>query len=176
MNEHLRIQTITTADVNNGSGFRVTVWVAGCTHNCLECHNAWLQNYMLGKPVAEVKEKIFDVLSNPNIDGITFSGGDPLDQSAAALEELADLLNEIRKRFPEKTIWMYTGCVYEDIVSIYIYKDILKHTNVLVDGLYDKTLRNITLPFRGSSNQRIIDVQMSLQKHKCCIINDDKFK
>jgi anaerobic ribonucleoside-triphosphate reductase activating protein len=176
MNEHLRIQTITTADVNNGTGFRVTVWVSGCTHRCPECHNAWLQNYMLGKPMPEVKKKIFDTLSNHNIDGITFSGGDPLDQSVAALQELANLLGEIHEKFPQKTIWMYTGCVYEDVVAIFIYKNILKYVDVLVDGLYDKTLRDITLPFRGSSNQRIIDVQKSLEKNKCCIIDDSTFK
>lgn len=173
MNEHLNIQSITTADVNNGTGFRVTVWVAGCTHNCPECHNAWLQNYRLGKPVSEVKEKIFTELSNPNIDGITFSGGDPLDQSPAALAELVDLLKEIREHFPEKTVWVYTGCIYETII---IYKDILKYVDVLIDGLYDKTLRDITLPFRGSSNQRIIDVQQSLRKKRCCVIDDEMFK
>lgn len=174
--EGLRIQSITKFDVNNGLGFRATVWVSGCKHHCPECQNEWLQNYKLGTPLSNVKDKIFDVLSLPNIDGVTFSGGDPLDQNTIALKQLEHLLEEIKEVYPSKSIWVYTGNIFEDMINHEFMKGIFKYIDVLIDGLYEKENRDITLPYRGSSNQRIIDVQKSLIAKKTIVIPDEEFK
>lgn len=172
----LHISSITTCDINNGLGFRVTVWVSGCTHKCPGCQNEWLQKYKQGKPLSEVKDKIFETLSNPNIDGITFSGGDPLDQNTIAWQQLQELMKEIKSRFPKKSIWVYTGNFFEFMINHEFMKGIFKYIDVLVDGLYDEGKRDITLPYRGSSNQRIIDVQASIKSKKVVVIPDETFK
>ena len=172
----LHISSITSPDVNNGIGFRVTVWISGCNHKCLGCQNQWLQNYKQGKSLLEVRQLIMDILDDPNIDGITFSGGDPLYQNSIALEQLAKLLEDIKEQFPNKNIWVYTGFKYENLIYKDIYKNILKYIDVLVDGKYDESLRDITLPYRGSSNQRVIDVQSSIKYKYIVTIKDNVFK
>jgi anaerobic ribonucleoside-triphosphate reductase activating protein len=172
----LHIQSITTFDVNNGLGFRTTVWVSGCKHHCPECQNEWLQNYKLGKPLSEVKDKIFEVLADVNIDGITFSGGDPLDQNNIAWEQLESLLKEIKEKYPNKDIWVYTGNYFEDMINHAFMGSIFNYIDVLVDGLYENDKRDITLPYRGSSNQRIVDVQASIKTKKTITISDETFK
>lgn len=174
--EGLHISSITTCDINNGLGFRVTVWVSGCTHKCPGCQNEWLQKYKQGKPLSEVKDKIFEALSDLNIDGITFSGGDPLDQNTIAWEQLSELMKEIKTRYPKKSIWVYTGNFFEDMVNHPFMNSIFNYIDVLVDGLYDEDKRDITLPYRGSSNQRIIDVQTSIKTKKVIVILDETFK
>jgi anaerobic ribonucleoside-triphosphate reductase activating protein len=172
----LHIQSITTFDVNNGLGFRTTVWVSGCKHHCPECQNEWLQSYKLGKPLSEVKDKIFEVLADVNIDGITFSGGDPLDQNNIAWEQLESLLKEIKEKYPNKDIWVYTGNYFEDMINHAFMGSIFNYIDVLVDGLYENDKRDITLPYRGSSNQRIVDVQASIKTKKTITISDETFK
>lgn len=174
--EGLHIASITTCDINNGLGFRMTVWVSGCNHHCEGCQNKWLQKYKQGKPLSEVKEKIFEALNDDRIDGITFSGGDPLDQNTIAWEQLQELMMEIRKRYPKKSIWVYTGNLFEDMISHPFMKDIFNYVDVLVDGLYEQDKRDITLSYRGSSNQRVIDVQASIKARKAIIIPDETFK
>jgi anaerobic ribonucleoside-triphosphate reductase activating protein len=172
---------VTGPDINNGPGFRVTIWVSGCTHACPGCQNKHTWKYGQGHKLDDMvpyhltcKEKILNLIGDEHIDGVTISGGDPLDQSAQALKELAKFLSNIKKRYPKKSIWLYTGYLIEDLNN-YPYKEVIKNCDVIIDGPYVKEKRNITIPFRGSTNQRIIDVQKSFKENKICIIDDSEF-
>lgn len=178
---NLHIMAVTGPDINNGPGFRVTIWVSGCTHACPGCQNKHTWKYGQGHKLDDMvpyhitcKEKILNLIGDKHIDGVTISGGDPLDQSAQALKELAKFLSNIKKRYPEKSIWLYTGYLIEDLKN-YPYKEVIKNCDVIIDGPYVKEKRNITIPFRGSTNQRIIDVQKSFKENKICIIDDSEF-
>ena len=178
---NLHIMAVTGPDINNGPGFRVTIWVSGCTHACPGCQNNHTWKYGQGHKLDDMvpyhitcKEKILNLIGDKHIDGVTISGGDPLDQSAQALKELAKFLSNIKKRYPEKSIWLYTGYLIEDLKN-YPYKEVIKNCDVIIDGPYVKEKRNITIPFRGSTNQRIIDVQKSFKENKICTIDDSEF-
>ena len=178
----LHIIAVTGPDINNGPGFRVTIWVSGCTHACPGCQNKHTWKYSQGHKLDDMvpytnityKDKILNLIGDEHIDGVTISGGDPLDQSVQALEELAKFLSNIKKRYPEKSIWLYTGYFIEDLNN-YPYKEVIKNCDVIIDGPYVKEKRNITIPFRGSTNQRIIDVQKSFKENKICTIDDSEF-
>ena len=182
---NLHIIAVTGPDINNGPGFRVTIWVSGCTHACPGCQNKHTWKYGQGHKLDDVipytnityKDKILNLIGDEHIDGVTISGGDPLDQSVQPLEELAKFLSNIKKRYPEKSIWLYTGYFIEDLKN-YPYKEakeVIKNCDVIIDGRYVKEKRNITIPFRGSTNQRIIDVQKSFKENKICTIDDSEF-
>ena len=150
----MRFVAITQADVNNGNGCRTTLWAAGCNHHCPGCHNSWTWDYNQGKNWVDIKDRLYKNLSKPYIKGLTLSGGDPLDQSPDDLEDLIYILSTIRKDFPDKDIWLYTGYVYEDLNDL--QRKVLENVDVLIDGPYIQEQRDITLPFRGSKNQRIL--------------------
>ena len=152
----MKILNITSPDVNNGTGFRVTLWVAGCSHHCRGCHNPESWDYNQGKSLREVRKDLFDRLDKSYIQGLTLSGGDPLAQSRKSLLELYFLLRRIKKKFPNKDIWIYSGYTHEEILQDKFKKLVLSQCDVLVDGLYKYALRDTSLPFRGGSNQRII--------------------
>ena len=178
----LHIIAVTGPDINNGAGFRVTIWVSGCTHACPGCQNKHTWKYAKGHKLDDMvpytnityKDKILNLIGDEHIDGVTISGGDPLDQSVQALEELAKFLSNIKKRYPEKSIWLYTGYFIEDLKN-YPHKEIIKNCDVIIDGPYVKEKRNITIPFRGSTNQSIIDVKKSFEENKIYIIDDSEF-
>ena len=178
----LHIIAVTGPDINNGPGFRVTIWVSGCTHACPGCQNKHTWKYDHGHKLDDMvpytnityKDKILNLIGDEHIDGVTISGGDPLDQSVQALEELAKFLSNIKKRYPEKSIWLYTGYFIEDFNN-YPHKEVIKNCDAIIDGPYVKEKRNITIPFRGSTNQRIIDVQKSFEENKICTIDDSEF-
>lgn len=154
----LRILDITAPDINNGNGVRVTLWVAGCTHHCKGCHNAWTWDFNQGKNyrdnIKEIHDKLENWLSRDYVEGLTISGGDPLCQDDEALIDLGDIIQWVQNIF-NKNVWMYTGYVYEDLKGR--QKEIADLCNVLVDGPYKEELRDIAhCPFRGSSNQRIL--------------------
>ena len=174
----MKVANITTCDINNGPGIRTTIWVSGCNHKCPSCHNPELQNYDFGKHKL-LSQEIFDTVSKElnkdYIDGITFSGGDPLDQNHRSLRELRTFLYYIKKHWPNKNIWIYTGGTYEILDKITIINQLFEYVDVLVDGLFILEKRDITLPFRGSSNQRIIDIQNSRKQNKTIILEDNLF-
>lgn len=169
---------ITKNDIANGSGVRVTLWVSGCSLHCKGCHNPQTWDFNAGKPFDEVaKQELFNALGKPYIQGITFSGGHPLAEQNC--QEVLALIAEIHLLFPEKDIWCYTGYTFEEICEQYCNERIyglfggdIKYTNwewleyvdVLVDGPYIEEQRDITLPFRGSKNQRLIDVKETLKQ------------
>ncbi|MBQ7065736.1 MAG: anaerobic ribonucleoside-triphosphate reductase activating protein [Lachnospiraceae bacterium] len=155
----MRYHNITKDDMLNGDGLRVVLWVAGCSHCCKECHNPITWDPNGGLPVDDkVKEEIFQQLNKPYISGITFSGGDPL--HAANRLEVRNLMEEIKAKYPDKTIWLYTGDTWEKI----LHYPLLQFVDVLVDGEFKVELKDVNLMWKGSKNQRVIDVQKSLQQ------------
>lgn len=154
---------IDKCSISNGIGIRTVLWVSGCDHHCKGCHNPETWDCNSGKPFDEsAKAELFENLSKPYIDGITYSGGDPLHW--ANYSDIISLAKEIRERFPDKTQWLYTGYTFECLTQYNDSRDnIFDYIDVLVDGEYVEEARDITLPFRGSSNQRLIDVDKSKQ-------------
>ena len=172
MNYH----NIKTDDMLNGDGLRVTCWVSGCSIGCFNCYNPQTWDFNSGIPFTEetMQELLYD-LSKPYIKGLTLSGGHPLDPHN--LPEVYKIVKRVRMVFPNKDIWLYTGYTWEQIIEKdKIYEDhevnspspldVVKLCDVLVDGAYVDELRDISLAFRGSSNQRIIDVPKSLEQNK----------
>ena len=157
----MRYHNITTDDMLNGDGLRTVLWVAGCTHCCKECQNPITWDVNGGVPFDEAaKQELFEKLNHDYISGITFSGGDPL--HPLNREPVTALAKEINKTFPDKTIWLYTGFLWEDLQN----EEILKYIDVLVDGEFMVDLLDTKLKWCGSSNQRIIDVPASLDAGK----------
>lgn len=172
MNYH----NITYPDMNNGDGLRVVLWLSGCSHHCKNCQNPQTWNPDSGIPFDKNAEKeLLKELSKDYISGITFSGGDPLHENN--LKGVSDLILLVRKNFPNKTIWLYTGYTWEQIMNpvvtdnfnperdkvLQTRKQIVEQCDILVDGRYVNELRDITLEWRGSSNQRVISVKKSLR-------------
>ena len=152
----MRFHDITTCDVNNGEGFRVTLWVAGCTHHCQGCQNPETWDFKGGQPFGkEAHDYLFSELSKPYIQGVTFSGGDPL----CSAGEVTALAKEIKEKLPGKDIWLYTGFTIEQIEANDKLKQILPYVDVIVDGEYVKAIRDETLADRSSRNQRIISIK-----------------
>ena len=148
-------------DVANGEGIRVTLFVSGCTHRCKGCFNEIAWDFDAGKPFTEeTMEMLFEALSPSWISGLTLLGGEPMEPDNQ--RALLPFLKEVRKRFPAKTIWCFTGCVYErDLLSpsrwrTEVTDEMLECIDVLVDGPFVEDLKDISLVFRGSSNQRIL--------------------
>lgn len=171
----MRILSITSPDLSNGLGCRATIWVSGCTHKCPGCHNPHTWDYNIGADlsdidnVIEILSSIKDQLDKPYIDGITLSGGDPLDQNDDSLRQLLSLVKAIKDDYPNKTIWIYSGDIFENLIKNELKLQILGYCDILVDGPFIQSQQKVGLPFRGSDNQRIIDLHSTL-KHKSKII------
>lgn len=187
-------------DVCNGEGLRVVLWLSGCSHKCRGCQNPQTWETNNGIPFDEsAKEELFRELDKDHISGLTLTGGDPLFEGN--LDSVLDLVTEVNKRYnttpnrirlssPQKSIWIYSGFVWENIFDktlenimddgvpglslieecertiqmTNMRKKIISQCNILIDGRYIESQRDISLPYRGSSNQRLIDIQQSLQK------------
>lgn len=155
----MRYHNITKDDMLNGDGLRVVLWVAGCSHCCKGCQNplTWdPEGGLLFDDAA--KREIFEQLSQSYISGITFSGGDPMHEANRL--DVRNLMAEIKEKYPQKTIWMYTGDVWENIYQ----NPMMQYVNVLVDGEFEIDKLDAKLLWKGSSNQRVIDVQASLKQ------------
>lgn len=155
----MRYHNITKDDMLNGDGLRVVLWVAGCSHCCRDCQNPVTWDPYGGVLFDDAaRQEIFEQLEKPYISGITFSGGDPL--HTANRLAVRELMREIREKYPDKTIWLYTGDTWEDIR----HYTLMQYVDVLVDGEFMAELKNTKLRWRGSANQRVIDVQASLRQ------------
>lgn len=153
----MRYHNITKDDMLNGEGLRAVLWVAGCSHNCKECHNPDTWDIRGGIPFDKAaREELFELLERPYISGVTLSGGDPLHPQNR--EEIGILVSEICSRYPNKTIWLYTGYCWEAICDL----PFMKKVDVVVDGEFVEALKDNKLHWKGSANQRVIDVQPSL--------------
>ena len=159
MSEDYNVLTITYPDVENGLGCRVTIWSSGCTHHCPGCHNQHTWKYDVGSRLLDVRERIFSEVNKPFIKGITLSGGDPMDQSFSALQQLEIFIDDFKNEFPDKDIWVYAGDTFEELIISPIKRRILKKCDVLVDGRFIKEQYDPDLAFRGSANQRIINLK-----------------
>ena len=182
MNYH----NITYPDMNNGDGLRVVLWLSGCSHRCFNCQNPQTWDINSGIPFDEsAKKELFRELDKDYISGLTLTGGDPLFESN--LDGVLDLVNEIRLSFPNKSIWIYSGYQWQNIfmneedepfehekefMLMAKRQAILKQCDVMVDGRYIDSQRDITLKWRGSSNQRVISVQKSLIQNKLVLYCD----
>lgn len=154
-------------DIADGEGVRTTLFVSGCTNRCEGCFQPETWDFSYGEPFTkEVEDKILESLEPYYVDGLTLLGGEPFEPSNQ--EDLLPFLRRVRERYPEKDIWCFTGFVLEEDLC----KGGRKHTlctdemlsliDILVDGPYIKELHNITLQFRGSENQRVIDMKKTL--------------
>ena len=153
--------------IANGPGVRVVVWCQGCSIHCPGCHNkcTWDPNdgeYITQSDIID----IFEELKKPWVKGITFSGGHPLEDYN--IEGVIELASNIKEKFPEKDIWLYTGLKLnlDDFNNNSSLSTCLKLCDVIVDGPYKQEQRNINLPYRGSNNQRLIDVNETLKNNK----------
>lgn len=172
----MRYHNITKADMLNGEGLRVVLWVSGCSHQCPGCHNAITWDPMNGLEFEnDAKNEIFAELEQSWCDGLTLSGGDPL--FLGNRKVVADLVEEVKKKFPDKTIWLYTGYSYEELLkekeNDAFLNTILKHIDVLLDGKFVLKLANEKIHYVGSSNQEIIDVPRSLKENKKILYIDN---
>lgn len=155
----MRYHNITKDDMLNGDGLRVVLWVAGCAHCCKECHNPVTWDPYGGLEFDEAaKQEIFEQLDKDYIAGVTLSGGDPL--HSANRMDIRDLACEIKEKYPDKTIWLYTGDVWEQV----LHDPLMQYIDVLVDGEFMVEKKDARLRWKGSSNQRVIDVQKTIRQ------------
>ena len=168
--------TIKDCDIANGPGVRVSLFVSGCTHHCKGCFNEVAWDFDYGTPfTVETEEKILVMLAPNYVKGITLLGGEPFEpQNQPAL---VALLEKIRAKYPAKSIWAFSGYLFENMLAGKVGdKDtcikFLKLLDVLVDGPFVESKKNLMLRFRGSENQRIIDVPASLEKNAVVLWED----
>lgn len=164
---------IKNVDIANGEGIRVSLFVSGCTHHCKNCFNKETWDFGFGKPFTrEVEDSILEMLSSDYIDGLSLLGGEPFEPQNQRV--LLPFLKRIKKELPNKSVWCYTGYLFDDELlsesraRCEFTDEMLSLIDVLVDGEFVQELYNIALAFRGSENQRVIDVQKSLETGKVC--------
>lgn len=156
-------------DIANGSGVRVSLFVSGCRNHCKNCFQPETWDFQYGQPYTEETEKhIIESLSHPYIQGLTLLGGEPLEPENQ--EVLIRLLRKVKAEYPEKDVWCYTGYTLEQALQdgspcrCAVTDELLSLIDTLVDGRYEDELRDISLKFRGSSNQRLIDMKKEREK------------
>ena len=155
----IRVLDIIEDTMVDGTGLRTSIYCAGCAHHCPGCHNPQSWDFGAGRLMST--EEIMDIIKADPFADVTFSGGDPMYQ-ADGFAELATAI----KRDTDKTIWCYTGFTFEELLADETKHRLLSLIDVLVDGPFVLSLRNLDLPFRGSSNQRIIDVPQSMRERR----------
>ena len=155
----MRYANITYPDINNGPGFRISIFFQGCSLRCKGCFNSEIWNFKGGKEFTdETKELIYSLLDKPYIEGITLLGGEPFDQPS---KELFSFIKNIKDKFPNKTIWAYTGYTFEYLQeNIFKFYPFTNYIDTIVDGQFIEELKDPSLDFRGSSNQRIITLHV----------------
>ena len=168
---------IITSDVANGTGCRTSLFVSGCTHHCEGCFNKMTWDFNFGQVFTkEVEDKIIESLKPDYISGLTILGGEPME--TVNQKALKPFIERVREAYPQKSIWIYSGYTWEELTDKENKRchsedteDILKGIDILVDGEFVIDKRDITLRYRGSSNQRIIDVKRSLESSKVALAN-----
>ena len=161
---------IKTYSIENGTGVRVSLFVSGCTHHCKDCFNEQAWDFEYGNPfTADTENVVIEALAPDYMAGITLLGGEPMEP--VNQRGLLPLLKRIRKELPQKTVWAYTGYVYEDLLEggrahCEVTEELLSLCDILVDGPFIVEKKNISLRFRGSENQRIIDLKATRETGK----------
>ncbi len=169
--------SIKNCDIANGPGVRVSLFVSGCTHACKGCFNEVAWDFQYGEPFTQqVIDNLLKMLEPSYIRGLTLLGGEPFDPRNQ--EAVVDFLRQVRSRFPEKNIWAFTGYLFDkDLLSgkvgnPEVVREYLSYLDVLVDGPFIESRKNLSLRFRGSDNQRIIDVKKSLASGEIILWED----
>ncbi len=167
----MNIAEIKKTDIANGEGVRVSLFVSGCTRHCKNCFNAVAWDFSYGRPFdGAFEQEVMEALAPDYIAGLSLLGGDPFEP--ANQRGLLPFLKKVRARFPQKTIWCYTGYTFRDggiaepHASCEVTRELIACLDVLVDGPFVEELKDIRLKFRGSSNQRVIDVKRTLEQNK----------
>lgn len=157
--------TIKKTDIANGPGVRVSLFVSGCRHKCKGCFNSEAWDFNYGNPFTEeTMKEIMDAMDNEYIEGFSVLGGEPFEKENR--ETVLEVIKTVRNKYPDMSIWCYSGFLFEELKETEVSKDILSLINVLVDGKFVEEKKNLRLKFRGSENQRIIDVPASLKAGK----------
>ncbi len=166
---------IKNCDVANGPGVRVSLFVSGCTHHCKECFNPETWDFKYGNLFDEqAEQQILDELSKSYIKGITLLGGDPMEKENQA--GIIELMRKIKVKYPDKDVWCFTGYDFEKDIMKKMYnewpytKELLSYIDVLVDGEFILEQKDLNLKFKGSANQRTIDVKKSLDEKKVVLL------
>ncbi len=163
----MRYHNITHDDMLNGEGLRTVLWVSGCEHHCNNCQNPITWDINGGLLFDENAEReLFEYLAPGYIEGVTFSGGDPLHTSNR--DEITRLAKKVKEKYPNKNIWLYTGYLWEQISNL----EIVNYVDVIVDGKFVEELKDNMLHWKGSSNQRIINVPATLKKGEVVLFED----
>ena len=162
--------TIKPTDIANGEGVRVSLFVSGCTHHCPGCFNYVTWDFNYGKPFTkETEDEILNLLSRNYIDGLSLLGGEPMEPCNQRC--LVNLVDRFKEKYPNKTLWIYTGYTYdEDLIPggkayCEVTDKILDQCDVMVDGEFVESLKDISLKFRGSSNQRILNIRETRKRN-----------
>lgn len=165
----MRYAQIRSMDISNGTGIGVSLFVQGCHFHCKDCFNSETWDFSGGKPWTEDSKKIFLIsVLRAYIERVSILGGEPL--ADENFSDVFDLVQTIHEKFPEKKIWIYTGYTWEELLNDEQKKEILPYINVLVDGRFQTDLKDLSLKFKGSSNQRVIDVQESLKSKEVILL------
>lgn len=168
----LRIAGTVNDSIVDGEGLRYTIFVQGCPHHCKGCHNPQTHSFSGGEDV-ELEYLMQQIQNNPLLDGVTFSGGEPFEQS----EALTELASKIKNRCPNMNIVTYTGYTFEYLLDRGLkdrpeWLDLLRKTDILIDGEFIESLKSLELKYRGSSNQRILDCKESLKERKAVLVKE----
>lgn len=154
-------------DVANGPGIRTTIFVTGCTHKCPNCFNEEYQDFNFGNPwTRKETDEVIEDLKLDEVKGLTVLGGEPFQNEVDLLQVLRDIKKEV-----QKGIWIFSGYTYEEILKDKDKKKLLEECDVLVDGRFVEALKDLSLRFRGSSNQRIIDIKKSLEANEIVLFD-----
>ena len=168
--------TIKSRDIANGPGVRVSLFVSGCTHRCPGCFNEVAWDFDYGQPFNQgVIDLILSMLRPSHIKGLTILGGEPFDPRNQG--PIVELLRQVKEKYPEKSVWAFSGYLFDHICSgrlgdWAVTKEYLSYLDVLVDGPFIEAQKNLSLRFRGSENQRLIDVPASLAKGEVVLWED----
>lgn len=158
----MRYAEIKKYDVANGVGVRTSIFVTGCTHNCFNCFNKELQNFSYGDIwTNEETQKVIDYLQLPQVAGLSLLGGEPMQNAKSLTMVLTDI-----KQHTNKSIWCWSGFTLEQILLNKNMTELLKKIDVLVDGKFEEDKKDLTLKFKGSSNQRVINVKETLKQNE----------
>ena len=160
---------ISKFDIANGPGVRVVLWCSGCTLQCAQCQNPGTWDFKAGEVFTdETMDELLDALAPQQVQGLTLSGGHPLEPQNR--KETEKIIIKVKKMLPEKDLWLYTGYSWEQIMKDEELMNIVKMCDVVVDGPFIPELRDITLKFRGSSNQRLIDVKRTIDEGRVIVL------
>lgn len=166
----MRYNKIRKMDISDGPGVRVSIFMQGCSFHCENCFNPETHDFKGGKEFTdETIETVLELCNKEHIAGLSILGGEPMHPKN--IEGTLKLAKKFKERYPDKTIWSWTGFLFDRDLKD---KEVMRYIDVLIDGQYVESLHDFTLKWRGSSNQRVIDVQASLKKNKVVILEESK--